>query len=85
MIERFAQILLAELDMSPHPVQPLIVESVSTALAAHLLRSYYAFEAVECQRGGSLGKLELVRLTAFIEDNLDLSFSRLDPLSLRPS
>ncbi len=40
-----------------------------------MLRSYNAFEVVECQQARSLGRLELVRLTEFIEDNLDRTIS----------
>ncbi len=73
MIQRLAQTLLREMDTGAHPAQALIVESVSTALAAHLLRSYNTFGAVECEPKQPLGKLELVRLTAYIEDNLERS------------
>ncbi len=71
VIERLAQTLLGEMDMRPHPAQALIVEALSTALAAHLLRSYNGFEVAEDRLTRSLGNLELVRLTEFIEDNLD--------------
>jgi len=71
VIERVAQILVAELDRKPHPVQALIVDQVSTALAGHLLRAYNAFEPVEQYDLPPLGKFELARLTEFIEDNLD--------------
>lgn len=73
MIERFALILLGELERVAHPTQALIVDAVSCALAAHLLRSYNAFEAVEQDEVPSLGRRELARLTAFIEDNIDRS------------
>lgn len=70
VIERLAQTLLVEMDRKAHPAQVLIVDSISTALVAHMLRSYNAFEAVECSPERTLGKLELARLTEFIEDNL---------------
>jgi len=73
-IERMSLILMAELETPAHPTQPLIVEAVSCALAAHLLRSYNAFEAIEA-RMPTLGGADLARLTAFIEDNLDRSIS----------
>lgn len=75
MIERLAQNLLAEMDMKAHPVQVLIVDVMSTALAAHMLRSYNAFEVVECSPERALGKLEIARLTEYIEDNLDRTIS----------
>ncbi|HWA41952.1 MAG TPA: AraC family transcriptional regulator [Hypericibacter adhaerens] len=71
VIGRIAEILVAELDRKPHPAQALIVDQVSSALAAHLLRSYNAFEPVEPREMPSLGRWELARLTEFIEDNLD--------------
>jgi AraC family transcriptional regulator len=71
VIERLAQTVLGEMDMRSHPVQVLIIDSISTALAAHLLRRYNAFEVVENQQERSLGKTELARLTEFIEDHLD--------------
>jgi len=75
VIEHIAQTLLAEIDKKAHPVQTLIVDSMSAALAAHMLRSYNAFEAVECSQERSLSKLEMTRLTEFIEDNLDRTIS----------
>ncbi|WP_438391248.1 helix-turn-helix domain-containing protein [Caballeronia sp. DA-9] len=70
VIERLTQILLVELDRKAHPVQVLIVDAISTALVAHMLRAYNAFEAVECARERSLGAVEIARLTEFIEGNL---------------
>jgi AraC family transcriptional regulator len=71
VIERLAQCLVAEIDMAAHPAQALVVDSISAALAAHMLRSYNAFEAPETAPDRPLGKLEVTRLTEFIEDNLD--------------
>ncbi len=70
-IERLAQTLLTEMDLEPHPVQRLIVESISIALAAHMLRHYNAFEIFEHNNEARLGRKELARLMAYIEDNLD--------------
>lgn len=70
-IERLALILLAEMDLKPHPTQALIVDGVSTALAAHLLRLYNVFELAEPRDERSLGRVELSRLIAYIEDNID--------------
>jgi AraC family transcriptional regulator len=71
VIERFAQILVAELGRKPHPAQALIVDQVSSALAAHLLRSYNAFEPPEPREVSPLSRFELARLIEYIEDNLD--------------
>ncbi|MEW6341855.1 MAG: AraC family transcriptional regulator [Paraburkholderia sp.] len=71
VIERLAQCLVAEINMAAHPAQVLVVDSISAALAAHMLRSYNAFEATETAHDSPLGKLEVARLTEFIEDNLD--------------
>jgi AraC family transcriptional regulator len=75
VVERLALTLLGEMDLQPHPVQVLIVDAVSTALAAHVLRRYNAFEANETCRPPSLGRKELEQLTAFVEDNLDRPIS----------
>lgn len=71
VIERMAQILLSEIEQKPHPAQTLIVDQVSYALAAHLLRSYNAFDPMEQAELPPLSRTELSRLTAFIEDNID--------------
>ena len=71
VIARIAQLLIAELECKPHPAQMLIVDSVSTALAAHLIRSYNAFEPVIAHELPSLSRHDLARLTEYIEDNLD--------------
>ncbi len=82
VIERLAQTLLIEMDREAHPVQVLIVDAVSTALVAHMLRSYNAFETVEGPHERSLGKLEIARLTEFIEDNLHRTISLEDLASV---
>jgi AraC family transcriptional regulator len=82
VLERLAQTLLAEMDRKTHPVQALIVDGISTALAAHLLRSYNVFEALEGSDERALGKLEIARLTEFIEDNLDRTISLEDLASV---
>jgi AraC family transcriptional regulator len=71
VIERLALTLLAEISLRPHPAQTLIVDAVSTALAAHMLRCYDAFEVFEHNKQARLGRKELARLIAYIEDNLD--------------
>ncbi len=70
-IERLALILLSELDRPPHPAQALIADQISCALAGHMLRSYNVFSAIEAIDGPALARTDLVRLTAFIEDNID--------------
>lgn len=72
-IERIAQILLAELERAPHFSQALISETMSCALAAHLLRSYNAFELPASHQVSTLGRAELAMLTDFIDQNLERS------------
>lgn len=71
VIERLAALFASELDLKQHPAQMLIVDSLSTALAAHLLRSYDVFGIIEPVSEPALGKLELTKLAAYIEDNLE--------------
>ena len=83
VIAHLAQILIGELDRKPHPAQILIVDHVSIALAAHLLRSYNVFEPVVPPALPALSRAEVARLTGYIEDNLDRSiglFESADPL-----
>jgi AraC family transcriptional regulator len=80
VIERFAQALLAEMDMPAHPVQKLIADTISSALAAHLLRAYNTFGTLEHAHEPVLGKLEITRVIEFIEDNLHQPIS-LDDLA----
>lgn len=70
-IERLALTLIAEMDLKPHPAQALIVDSVSTAIAAHMLRCYNTFETVDQGHAALLSRRELARLQAYIEENLD--------------
>jgi AraC family transcriptional regulator len=70
VIDRLVQCFLAEMDLSPHPCQVLVVEALSAALAAHLVRGYNAMGVVKEDAGGRLGRAEMARLTAFVEDNL---------------
>lgn len=71
VLERLAQSFLVEIDMRAHAAQTLIVDSLSTALVAHLIRSYNVFDAHDYPKDRSLGKVELTRLTQYIEANLD--------------
>ena len=75
MIERIAQIMMSEMDRPSHRSQPLIAETMSCALAAHLLRSYNAFELPAEEDVPPLAKRELAKLLEFIESNLDRSIS----------
>jgi AraC family transcriptional regulator len=78
VIEHIAQILIAELGRKPHPAQIFIVDHLSLTLAAHLLRSYNAFEPVVAQVLPALSRVELARITAYIEDNLDRQIGLLE-------
>ena len=70
LIERIALILMDELGREPHPAQALIADHASALLAAHLLRSYNGFDFIQRQGLPSLGKADLMRVTAYVEDNL---------------
>lgn len=71
IIEHIAQILIGELDRKAHPAQTLIVDQMSFALAAHLLRSYNVFEPVVPQVLPALSRVEVARIIAYVEENLD--------------
>ncbi|MBO9707492.1 MAG: helix-turn-helix transcriptional regulator [Caulobacter sp.] len=78
MIERIAMTFLAELDRKPHPAQRLIVEGLSCAIVAHLLRHYNAFEDVELAAPPSLGPSDVAKITQYIEDNIEESIGLSD-------
>lgn len=69
--ERVALTLAAEIERTEHPAQALIADTMSCALAAHLLRSYNGFEMPETYHVPPLGAKELGRLSAYIEDNIE--------------
>ncbi len=71
MIAHIALILMAELSRPAHPAQLLIAETMSCVLATHMLRSYNAFELPESYANPPLGRVELARITEFIEDHID--------------
>lgn len=71
MIARIAHVLMSELERAPHPAQALIAESMSCALAAHMLRNHNGHDAAPCREGAPLGTLELARIIAYVEENLD--------------
>lgn len=75
VIERVAVTLLAEMERKPHPAQALIVDGLSCALAAHLLRSYNTFDAPEPCEAPPLGRLDIARIDEFIEDNIERPIS----------
>jgi AraC family transcriptional regulator len=70
IIENYSQILLGEIDQPSHPAQPLIVETISCALAAHLLRRYNAFDHAPRLRLAGLSSQMIGHIVAYIEDNL---------------
>ncbi|WP_451984054.1 helix-turn-helix domain-containing protein [Azospirillum endophyticum] len=81
-IERVAQTLVAELNRPEHPAQALIADTMSCALAAHLLRSYNAFQAPDVQKLPPLGNSELARIEKYIADHLDHPIGLADLASL---
>lgn len=74
-IEHLVFTMMAELESAPHPAQALIVDAISTAMAAHMLRRFNAFEVADDRNERALGNKDLARVTAFIEDNLDRTIS----------
>ncbi len=72
-IEKIVLMFMAEMEHRPHPAQRLLTDALSCALAAHLLHCYNAFEAMEPVQPPPLGKIELAKLTEYIEDNIDRS------------
>jgi len=70
-IKHLAHLLLAEMELASHPGQRLVVDMVSMALAAHLLRRYNTFDVRALEHLPALRPRELARLVAYIEDNLD--------------
>lgn len=81
-IENMARLLLGELERQPHPAQTLIVDQISLAFAAHILRSYNVFETAADYDPPSLGRFELSKLTEFIEENIDKSITLADLAAL---
>ncbi|MCA8094290.1 AraC family transcriptional regulator [Burkholderia anthina] len=71
VIEHIAQILIAELGRAPHPAQTLIADQLSSALAAHLVRSYNLFEPILPADVPPLGQKEIARVTDYIETHLE--------------
>lgn len=72
-IAHIARVLLHQLDQPAHAAQPFIAETLSCALAAHLLRSYNVFELSEPDVEPALDRLQIARLSDFIHANLDRS------------
>lgn len=70
-IERLALTLMSEIERKNHPVQLLIVDSISNAIALHLLRDYNTFPIVKIDNQPSLSQIELGQLVDYIESNLD--------------
>ena len=71
VLERLAQAMLAEMELDRHPAQTLVVDSISMAIAAHMLGQYNNFDGIGPGQAPPLGKRELARLMAYVEDNLD--------------
>jgi AraC family transcriptional regulator len=69
-VERIALTLVAETERAPSPVQELISEGLSCALAAHLIDR---FNTRPVRYGGDTGKLRasaLHRVLAYMDDNI---------------
>ncbi len=71
VIERLARILIEELSNAAHPVQAMIVSSVSCALAAHLLRSYNAFNPKFVDDLAVLSPRKLSEIECYIHEHME--------------
>jgi AraC family transcriptional regulator len=71
VIERLARILLEELSHAAHPAQAMIVSSVSCALAAHLLRSYNAFDPKFADGLSVLSRRKLSEIECHINEHIE--------------
>jgi AraC family transcriptional regulator len=70
-IHHLSAVLCDELSKPSHPVQPLMVEALSSALVFHLIRAYdvFANEIADAPQG--LNPLALKRVLDYIEDSLE--------------
>jgi AraC family transcriptional regulator len=75
VIEHITAILRIELNRATHPAQDILIESVTTALCAHLLRSYTNAMGVEERSKAPLDVAAIRRAIAYIEDNPDRAIS----------
>lgn len=78
VIEHLALLLLAEIDQAAHPAQILMVDQLSLALAAHMVRRYNVFDTASVPDLAALGHAELARLTEFIDGNLERAITLAD-------
>ncbi len=67
-IGQLAPILVSELERPAHPAQSLLIESISYALAGHLLRHYDAFRRKDGKITGLVPRT-LALVTEYIEQN----------------
>lgn len=75
VLEGISRLLLAEIDLAPHPTQQLVIESLSCALASHLLRRYNAFDPPAATRQQGLDPQIVALVAQYIEDNLEAVIS----------
>ncbi len=78
IIEFFARILTEELGRPAHPAQLLLTDSVSCAIAAHLLRNYNAFDAAAASRLPALAPRTVAEIVSYIEDNMHASIGLIE-------
>jgi AraC family transcriptional regulator len=69
LIQRVSDTFTTELDLPPHPVQGLVIESTSYLLAAHLLRRYDAFSSQRREISSGLRPRILRRVIEYLEHN----------------
>jgi AraC family transcriptional regulator len=71
LIDQLSAILLSEIDKPSHPSQCFIVDSASSALVAHLLRTYGSCGTPKAKTSSTLGARALKKVLQYIEENLD--------------
>jgi AraC family transcriptional regulator len=73
-IQQFGHLLLAELE-AERLGNRLYAESLTNALAIHLIRKYSTIQKTVCQYSGGLSKAKLQQATAYIQEHLDRDLS----------
>ncbi len=74
-IAHISAIFSLELARAPHPAQEVLIDSLTTALLMHLLRSYTTATGVEERPAMDVGPASLRRALAYIEDQPNIRIS----------
>jgi AraC family transcriptional regulator len=68
--EHLVRALEAECQVEPHAAQPLLVQSIASALASHLLARHNTYDARSSPQRGGLARRVLGRVRAYVEENV---------------